>query len=87
VIVTDELPIFYCWRCGAECDTDWVDISSWGDIEPQMSPGGSRCTNQRCVGRFSQLAHRAPSPQEIADRAQKSYDVVMSIAADPFGNE
>lgn len=78
--MTDELPVFQCWRCDSECDTDWIDVSVFGETEPRVAQGRTRCTNERCINRFSQAAHLKPSPEELERRGQQALDRVRAIA-------
>lgn len=76
----DLLPTFTCWRCGAECDVDWIDVGTLGSVEPEVIQGVTRCTNERCIGRFDRLAHAAPSPEQLIERCRRALERVYEIA-------
>lgn len=53
-------PDVHCERCGAVLDVDWVDVTTYGDVEPQYVQGRrGPCPTEGC-GTTCPICHRAP---------------------------
>jgi len=50
-VITDPRAVVLppCLRCGALPDVEWIEVTAWGDLEPQYEPGRSLCSTVGCV--------------------------------------
>lgn len=66
----------HCDRCGARADVDWVDVSSYADLAEGRTvemPSGATCSAGCRDETGSMRVWPAPSPEELARRADRMF--------------
>jgi len=71
---SNNLPVICCWRCGYEADVEWVEITSFGDVDDWCVPARMLCMTPGCVDENGSNATSAepPTPEQIQARAERA---------------